>query len=163
MGCGNSTATSAAAGRGKWGCGAWVPRERRRRGARSSLGPSSISSLELACFWKDREEAGAPVRGRSRPDSAGRTVAWVLQLVSASFWGEEFPRRVSGPSHPLSIGLHPGLTPDPLAPSPCAWKSAAEQIRTFSGGGAGCQWVGDSSLQGSKRIRVGLLTRPAAR
>lgn len=159
MGCGNSTATSAAAGRGKRGCGAWVPRERQRqRGARSSLGPSSISSLELACFWKDREKAGAPVRGRSRPDSAGRTVVWSCSRSLHPSGEQKFPDVSLVPYIPFPLACIQASPGTPWLPDPEPGKVLLSKSGLFWGWGRVPVCWGQQPAGLGNRIRVGLLT-----
>lgn len=169
MGCGNSTATSAAAGRGKPGYGAWVPRERRRRrGTRSSLAPSSISETEARPLLERPRGSRCPCAGAVTPGFSGEDCRLGPAAGLCTLLGSRISQlclwSLTSPFHRL--GFPPGLAPDPLTLGPCAWKSAAEQVRTFLGVGLRASGLGTAARRAIKNAPVWvclLKTHPAER
>lgn len=164
MGCGNSTATSGGASRGKRCRGAWVPRERLpQRGGVQIIAPSPFSRLER--FWKDRVGAGAPCGGgHARIQRGGLSPGSCSRALHPS-GDQNFPDTSRVPHLPFQWGAfrpRPLPRPNPFAPRPCTWKSAAEQVRTFLGLGVGPSARGFRAAAGgapeTHPCGVGLLT-----
>lgn len=161
MGCGNSTAASAGAGRGepagRGSCGRDQGTDGRKggdrpwetRGAQSPLpvpifGTGADRSFlerprERACAWPlPRAGAVTPAPGEPGRERREDCHRGPLQWVGLStLQGVRLAGRGPGaPSHPLPLAP-PGLSPSPADPRRCTGKSAAEQIGTFLGMGVG--------------------------
>lgn len=161
MGCGNSTATSAAAGRGKRGCGAWVPRERQRQRGGGCAVPSAhpqFRAWSSPASGKTERKPVPPVRGRSRPDSARRTVAWVLQRSLHPSGEHNFPDESLVPHIPFPLACIQASPRTPWLPDPAPGKVLLGKSGLFWGWGRVPVCWGRQPAGLRNRIHVGLLT-----
>lgn len=144
-------------------------RRRRERGARGPGEggraaplplPAFCGQKQFAGFWNDRKRGISPARGRShldaeslRGDRAGdRGEDWPRGSPAAGSlacsWGRVVPSGSESEPSACTLGPPPpDLAPSPSEPRRYLWKSAAEQLRSFFGGGAGGIEWGCQELQ----------------
>ncbi|KAM7327993.1 hypothetical protein ACRRTK_012085 [Alexandromys fortis] len=150
MGCGNSTATSGGASRGKRCRGAWVPRERLpQRGARRSSPHPHFRDWSVSgkTEWEPVPRAGAVTPEFSGEDCRLGPAAGLCTLL-----GTRISRTRLGSLTSLFNRAPPGLAPSP-APTPLLPDPVPGKVQlTKSGLFWGWEWG---------RVPVGLEQQPA--